>query len=66
MTPDGRRRRHELERLDRQQAARREVTWNICPSCGHRWTDRVPTRGVRQRSTPCTACRRLAKAEGTD
>ncbi len=41
-------------------------TWNVCPTCGHRWTDRVPTPGVVHRTQLCTTCRQLARAEGAD
>jgi hypothetical protein len=41
----------------------RDQTWNICPDCGHSWTDRVPTPGILHRTQRCTACRRAAKAD---
>lgn len=41
-------------------------TWNVCPSCGHRWTEKVPLPGVVHRTMLCLTCRRLARAEGAD
>jgi len=33
-------------------------TWNVCPDCGHSWTEKVPIPGVPTQSIRCLACRK--------